>query len=62
MPLPEKLKHKLLTPVKLQPKLLTPSRMQTETDGRMDRRNNICPFYHSSNGGGRGGGDKNMYT
>ena len=47
MPLPEKLKRKLLTPEKLKLKLLTPSRTGMETD----RGNTICLFHHSSNGG-----------
>ena len=39
MTLPEKLKHKLLTP----------SQTDDDRDGWMDT---ICPFHHSSNGGG----------
>ena len=36
---PEKLKCKLLTP-------------EADGDGWMDRGDTICPFHHSSNGGG----------
>ena len=39
MPLPEKYKCKLLMP-------------DAYGDGRTDRGINICPFHHSSNGGG----------
>ena len=49
---PQKHKRKLLKPEKVKRKLLTPSRMQTETDGQTDRGNTICPFHHSSKGGG----------
>ena len=53
MPPPKNLKHKLLMP----------SRKRTETGGgaggrtdgaggRTDRGNTICPFHHSSSGGG----------
>ena len=37
---------------KLKHKLLMSSQIWTEMDGQMDRDNLICPFHHSSNGGG----------
>ena len=52
MPLPKKLKHKLLIPEKLKRKLLASSQMWRKTDGWTDRGNSICPFHHSLNGGG----------
>ena len=45
MPLPEKLKRKLLTPKKLKTQTAD-AISDTDGDGRTNRGNNICPFLH----------------
>ena len=46
----EKLKYKLLKPEKLVK--IANAISDADGDGRMDRGYTICPFHHSSNGGG----------